>query len=202
MEHNFVIAGVGGQGVILAANTIGEAATAAGYETRVGEIHGMSQRGGSVLAHVRYGDRVYGPMVPEGKADVLLALEPMEALRHAHYLREGGSVLVSFDTKDPFPVSTGAAEYPDQSALQAALEDRGQVLRVEAVDLAREAGHPMTANVVMVGALSALVDLDLDPATLVDAIESQVPADALDANVTAFELGRSAVDSRSRPLAP
>lgn len=200
MEHNYVIAGVGGQGVILAANTIGEAATAAGYETRVGEIHGMSQRGGSVLAHVRYGDEIYGPMVPEGKADVLLALEPMEALRNANYLAEDGTILVSFETKDPFPVRTGAAEYPEESILQAALEERGRVVRVDAVDLAREAGHPMTANVVMVGALSALVDLDLDLDSLRTAIESQVPDDALDANLQAFELGRSALDSRSRPV--
>lgn len=200
MEHNIVITGVGGQGVILAANAIGEAATAADYETRVGEIHGMSQRGGSVVAHVRYGNRVYGPMVPEGKAEAILALEPMEALRYAHYLADDGVLLVSFDTKDPFPVQHGAVEYPDAAELEAALRERGELLRVEAVDLAREAGHPMTANVVLVGALSKAIDLDLEISALKTAIESQVPDDAREANIKAFELGRSAVDAPETAL--
>lgn len=200
MEHNVIVTGVGGQGVILAANTIGEAATAAGYGTRVGELHGMAQRGGSVIAHVRYGDRVYGPMVPEGKAEVVLALEPMEALRHANYLARDGTFLVSFDTKDPFPVKAGNTTYPDESALQAALEERGEVVRIEAEDLARKAGHPMTANVVLVGALSGLRDLDLAPETLRTAIESQVPDDARDANLAAFDLGRAAVDAPAHSL--
>lgn len=202
MEHNIVITGVGGQGVILAANIVGEAATAAGYETRVGEIHGMSQRGGSVLAHVRYGDRVYGPMVPEGKADVIVSLEPMEALRYAQYLAEDGTFLVSFDTKDPFPVKYGAAEYPAIDELEGALRHRGRLVRVEAVDLAREAGHPMAANVVLVGALSEVTDLDLDPTSLKAAIEKQVPADAIEANFDAFDLGRSAVNSTEEPPTP
>lgn len=195
MEHNIVFTGVGGQGIILAANTIGEAATAAGYETRVGEIHGMSQRGGSVIAHVRYGDRVYGPMVPEGKAEVIVALEPMEALRYANYLAEDGTFLISLDPKDPFPVKSGSAEYPDEAELRAALEARGSLIQIDAVDLAREAGHPKAANVVLVGALSPLIDLELEPGSLEAAIETQVPDDALDANLKAFELGRSAVDS-------
>ena len=195
MEHNIIVTGVGGQGVILAANAIGEAAMAAGYETRVGEIHGMSQRGGSVIAHVRYGDTVYGPMVPEGKAEVVLALEPMEALRYANYLAEDGTFLTSFDTKDPFPVTHGNLEYPDTAELEAELRRRGELVRVNAVDLAREAGHPMTANVVMVGALSKVLDLDLSADALRDAIATQVPDDALEANMTAFDLGRSAVNS-------
>lgn len=195
MEHNIIVTGVGGQGVILAANAIGEAAMAAGYETRVGEIHGMSQRGGSVIAHVRYGDTVYGPMVPEGKAEVVLALEPMEALRYANYIAEDGTFLTSFDTKDPFPVTHGNAEYPDTAELAAELRRRGELVGVDAVDLAREAGHPMTANVVMVGALSKVIDLDLSTDALRDAIATQVPDDALEANMTAFDLGRSAVNS-------
>lgn len=195
MEHNIIITGVGGQGVMLAANVLGEAATAAGYETRIGEIHGMSQRGGSVIAHVRYGDSVYGPMVPEGKAEVVLALEPMEALRYANYIAEDGTFLVSFDTKDPFPVTHGDATYPEEETLDAELRRRGNLTRVDAVDLAREAGHPMTANVVMVGALSNLVDLDLDEDQLRDAIATQVPDDALEANQMAFDLGRSATNS-------
>jgi indolepyruvate ferredoxin oxidoreductase beta subunit len=200
MEHNYVITGVGGQGVILAANVLGEAATAAGYETRVGELHGMSQRGGSVIAHVRYGDRIYGPMVPQGKAEALLVLEPMEALRHGHYLAPDGTILTSFEQKDPFPVKTGDATYPEEVDLEDALQARGHLERVDAVDLARKAGHPMTANVVLVGALSRLVDLDLSPAALRSAVESQVPADAVDANLAAFDLGREAVEAPSRSV--
>lgn len=195
MEHNIIITGVGGQGVMLVAKALGEAATAADYETRVGEIHGMSQRGGSVIAHVRYGDTVYGPMVPEGKAEVVLALEPMEALRYANYIAEDGTFLVSFDAKDPFPVTHGEATYPDEAALETELRRRGDLVRIEAVDLAREAGHPMAANVVLVGALTKVLDLDLDATALRDAIAAQVPDDAIDANLEAFELGRSAVNS-------
>ena len=195
MEHNVVFTGVGGQGVLLAANALGEAAMAAGYETRVGEIHGMSQRGGSVLAHVRYGDGVYGPMVPTGKADVLVALEPMEALRYAHYLAPEGTILVNFETKDPFPVRYGDVTYPDEDELEAELAERGNLVRIEAVEVAREAGHAMAANVVLLGALSALYDMGFEPEELIEAVEALVPEKAREPNRKAFKLGREAVEA-------
>ena len=200
MERNIVVTGVGGQGVLLAANAIGEAATATSYETRVGEIHGMSQRGGSVIAHVRYGDTVNGPMVPIGKADVIVALEPMEALRYAQYLREDGTFLVDFETKDPFPVRYGNERYPDEERLAAELRDRGELVRIEAVDLAREAGHPMTANVVLLGAISTLLDLGIETPSLFEAIEELVPENAVEKNRRAFELGQKALGTRLESL--
>lgn len=193
MNRNLVFTGVGGQGVLLAANVVGEAATAAGYETRVGEIHGMSQRGGSVVAHVRYGEGIHGPTVPEGTADAMVALEPMEALRYAHYLGPGGVTFMNFEPENPLPVEHGDEEYPDEGRLRSELERRGDVLEIDATDLAREAGTPKAANVVLVGALSAGLDLGLDRSRLVDAIRSLVPEDTIEANVDAFDLGREAV---------
>lgn len=191
MNRNLVFTGVGGQGVLLAANVIGRAAMNAGYETRVGEIHGMSQRGGSVIAHVRYGEDVYGPTVPEGTADALVALEPMEALRYANYLGPSGPMIVAFDPETPFPVERGDAEYPDLSMLRVELTRRGEVVEVDASALAKEAGHPKTANVVLLGALTEHVDLGIEPEHLHEAIRTEVPEDASEANLEAFELGRT-----------
>lgn len=192
MARNLVFAGVGGQGVLLAANVVGEAATAAGYETRVGEIHGMSQRGGSVLAHVRYGDGVYGPTVPEGTADALVGLEPMEALRYSNYLEPDAPIVLNFEPEMPFPVEEGDAEYPDHERLREQLGDRGTVHEIEATEIARNAGNPKAANAALLGALSAVVDLGLDRSRLVDAIGYLVPDDTVEANVDAFDRGREA----------
>lgn len=191
MNRNLVFTGVGGQGVLLAANVVGRAAMYAGHDTRVGEVHGMSQRGGSVVAHVRYGDDVYGPMVPEGTADALVALEPMEALRYASYLGPSGPMIVSFDPEDPFSVAKGDDEYPDLAMLRAELARRGDVVEVDAAELAREAGHPKTSNVVLLGVLSECVDLGIDLDHLYDAIRTEVPDDAREVNLEAFELGRT-----------
>ena len=191
MNRNLVFTGVGGQGVLLAANVVGRAAMNAGYETRVGEIHGMSQRGGSVIAHVRYGEGVYGPTVPEGTADALVALEPMEALRYANHLGPSGPMIVSFDPELPFSVEKGDAEYPDLSTLRVELACRGELVEVDAVALAREAGNLKTSNVVLLGALSEHVDLEIDPEYLHEAIRTEVPEDASKANLEAFELGRT-----------
>ncbi|MFB6153973.1 MAG: indolepyruvate oxidoreductase subunit beta [Halodesulfurarchaeum sp.] len=196
MEQNLLFTGVGGQGVILAAKVVGEAATAAGHETRVGEIHGMSQRGGSVVAHVRYGNRVYGPMVPEGKANVVVALEPMEALRYANYLKPGGLFLVNFEPEMPFPVEQGEAEYPDEAEIREALEARGRLVEVPALELATEAGIPKGANAVLLGALSTEYDLGLDVEQIREALLELVPDDARESNRDAFELGREGQDPR------
>ena len=195
MEYNIVFTGVGGQGVLLASQVIGNAAFEAGENVRLGEVHGMSQRGGSVIAHVRFGDDVYGPMVPVGKADVIVALEPMEALRHAEYLKEDGTMVVNFNTEDPLPVQEGQAEYPDEEILEEHLESFGNLVRVDADALAEEAGHRIVSNTVMIGVLQAVEGFPLDESAVTDALEAQVPADALEANLNAFELGRQQIDS-------
>ncbi|MFB6114607.1 MAG: indolepyruvate oxidoreductase subunit beta [Halodesulfurarchaeum sp.] len=194
MGHNVVVTGVGGQGVLLAARVLGEAALAAGHDPIVGEQHGMSQRGGSVIAHVRYGSDVYAPMVPKGHADVVIGLEPMEALRYSSYLGEAGTVISETEAEPPLSVTEGRESYPEESTLEAALGRRGALLRVEANELAREAGNRRAANVVLLGAASRVCDLDIDVEHIRDAIASAVPDSAREANRTAFDRGREAVD--------
>lgn len=197
MDRNLVFAGVGGQGVLLAANVVGEAATAAGYETRVGEIHGMSQRGGSVVAHVRYGDGIHGPKVPEGRADAMVALEPMEALRYAQYLQSDAPIILDFQLELPLPVEQGTQEYPGEERLERVLDRRGELIMVDASELARSIGNRKAANVVLVGALSATLELELTRAELTDAVSSLVPDETVEANLEAFDLGRDAVGAKA-----
>lgn len=122
-EYNIVITGVGGQGILTAANILGWAALRAGYKVRVGEIHGMSQRFGSVIAYVRFGEEVYGAMVPEGKADVILSFEPVEALRYINYLKKGGLVFTNARPIPPVQVSMGIARYPSLEEIKRIVEE-------------------------------------------------------------------------------
>jgi len=194
MEYNIVFTGVGGQGVLLASQVIGNAAFEADENVRIGEVHGMSQRGGSVIAHVRFGEDVYGPMVPVGKADLLVALEPMEALRYAEYLKEDGTMVVNFNPEDPLPVQEGQAEYPDEATLETHLEGFGELVKVDADALAKEAGNRIVSNSVMIGVLQAVAGFPLDEAAVLDALKAQVPDDALEPNLKAFELGQAEID--------
>ncbi|MEF8773231.1 MAG: indolepyruvate ferredoxin oxidoreductase subunit beta [Halobacteriales archaeon] len=199
MSNDLVVTGVGGQGALLAANAVGEAGTAAGMETRVGEIHGMSQRGGSVIAHVRVGEDVHGPMVPTGRGDAMIALEPMEALRYAEYLGPDAVVLVNETTEMPLPVQQGAAEYPDGDAIMDELHSLGEVVPVDAEGIAREAGDKIAANAVLLGAFSARVAFPLSAEQLLGGVETMVPDDAVEVNRRAFEAGREVID-RERPV--
>lgn len=202
MSHDFVFTGVGGQGILVAANAVGEAATAAGLETRVGEIHGMSQRGGSVIAHVRIGDDVHGPMVPKGQGDAVFALEPMEALRYADYLGPDPVVVVNENPVMPFTVERGDAEYPDADGVLDALRSLGDYVGLDADAIAREAGNEVAANVVLLGAFSARVDLPLSPADLLAGVERMVPDHARDLNRRAFEAGREQMNAEPSVTAP
>lgn len=190
MEYNIVFTGVGGQGVLFASQILGDAAFETDENVRIGEIHGMSQRGGSVLAHVRFGEDVHGAMVPVGKADVLVALEPMEALRYAEYLKEDGTLLVNFNPEEPLPVRDGQAEYPDEDVLAENLVSFGELVTVDADSLAREVGDRIVGNVVMLGVLQAVEGFPLAESAVLDALEAQTPDDAHDKNLEAFELGK------------
>jgi len=176
---NILIVGVGGQGTLLAAKVLGEYATLKGDEVKLSEVHGMSQRGGSVVTHVRYGRNIFTPVIWEGGADVVLAFEPLEALRYAHFLAEGGKILTNATPLPPMSVATGLAEYPDvDKALDA--------VKVPATDLALRAGSIKCVNMVMLGALTKL--LGLDYATMQEAIRNTVKK-ALDINLEAVRLG-------------
>lgn len=193
MEYNIVISGVGGQGILLTSKVIGQAALKAGYKVRVGEIHGMSQREGSVIAYVRFGDEVHGSMVPHGKGDLLLSLEPLEALRYANYMKEESTILMNSKKNTPTPVELGEFEYPEDETLEDRIKEFGNLIKFNAEDIASEAGNKIATNTVMVGALKAMKDFPLDEEMLKEAIKDQVPEKALDINMKAFDLGKEEI---------
>lgn len=189
---DIVIVGVGGQGVILISDVLGRAAVKAGLPVRGAETHGMAQRGGSVINYTRLGSR-FSPMVASGRADVLLALEPAEALRHAHYLSKDGVAIVNTDPVMPVTVTTGKFEYPALDSLLAPIREICKDVKImDATALARGAGTAQAMNVVMLGALSRFIPIE--EGMLVDALCQVVPAKYLDINKRCFEIGKAEVE--------
>lgn len=184
-----IIVGVGGQGTLLASRLLGAAMVSEGFDVKVSEVHGMSQRGGSVITYVRYGGKVYSPVINEGEADVVLAFEQLEAARFLPFLKEGGSLVTSTQQIDPMPVITGGAKYP-QGILEDISGRNVHVLAVDALALAKEAGSQKAVNVVLIGAMAK--KLQIDKGVWMKAIEETVPARFLEMNKKAFELGYSA----------
>lgn len=186
---NLLLSGVGGQGVILASKILSKAALLQGLDIKQSEVHGMSQRGGSVVSHVRIGEVVHSPLVPHGECDVLLGFEPLEGLRYAHWVRSDGTLIYNTDRVNPSTVSSGLAEYP------ADLERRFEAypcrkMAIDAGALAERAGTRRAANVVLVGALSSRLDFPVD--VWAKALEESVPPKVLEVNREAFRLGREA----------
>jgi indolepyruvate ferredoxin oxidoreductase beta subunit len=191
-ECDIVVVGVGGQGVILISNVIGKAALKAGLPVRGAETHGMAQRGGSVLNHIRLGCE-FGPLVPAGGADILLALEPAEALRYGHYLSRDGVALVNTHQVLPTTVTTGLSTYPPLAEILAPLRKIcKEVKTFDATELAASLGNIQTMNVVMLGALSNYVPLQ--EKTLIEALRESIKAKYIEVNRRAFELGKKEVD--------
>ncbi len=182
---NIMITGVGGQGTLLAVRILAHIVQEMGYDVKVSEVHGMSQRGGSVVTYLKYGDKVYSPIIGLGEADTILSFEKLEALRCLPYLREGGEIIVNDQEIDPMPVITGAMEYP--SDIENTLRAHAKVRLVKALELANEAGNSRTANVVLLGAMAAAGNIPKE--NWIDALKSTVPAKFLDVNLKAFELG-------------
>ncbi|MBE6839220.1 MAG: indolepyruvate oxidoreductase subunit beta [Ruminococcus sp.] len=182
-----MIVGVGGQGSLLASRLLGHVLLAKGYDVKVSEVHGMSQRGGSVVTYVKYGDEVYSPVVEKGEADFIISFEQLEAARWTGYLKKGGTIITSTQKLDPMPVITGAATYPDDIFNK--FRDMGvDVIPVNALQLAEEAGSPKASNVVLMGVLST--KLGIEDEVWQTAIEECVPAKFLELNKKAFELGK------------
>ena len=188
---NVMIVGVGGQGTLLASRVLGHALVAQGYDVKVSEVHGMSQRGGSVVTYVKYGDRLDSPVVELGEADVILAFERLEAARVLPYLRQNGTLLVNDREIDPMPVITGAAQYPE-GILEKIRAAGANVLAIDAMALAVEAGSPKAVNVVLLGLLSK--HLPFDEAVWQQAMNEVVPPKFLELNRRAFALGRAAAE--------
>ncbi len=181
-----MIVGVGGQGTLLASRILGSAMLQKGHDVKVGEVHGMSQRGGSVVTYVRFGEKVFSPVIDQGEADVLLAFEQLEAARALPYLKSGGTAVVNTQKIDPMPVVTGQAAYPQ--GLLAAMEEKGaKVLAVDALKLSEEAGSQKAVNVVLIGAMARHLDPDED--LWLEAVRACVPEKFYALNEKAFRLG-------------
>jgi indolepyruvate ferredoxin oxidoreductase beta subunit len=186
---NVLLAGVGGQGTVLAGELLSRAALADGLDVKKSEIHGMSQRGGSVVSHVRFGREVFSPVIAVGEADLLLSFERLEALRYAPLLRPAGMVVLNRQSILPAPVLAGVATYPEE--VEEPLRGRGlKVIAVDALELARVAGHPLTANVALLGVVSRY--LSLTESAWSEALEAQIKPALLEVNRRAFQLGREA----------
>ena len=184
---NVVLVGVGGQGILLASEIIAEAALLAGFEVKTNEVHGMAQRGGSVIAQIRYGKEVFGPLVPERSAQILASLEKIEALRFHHFLAPDGVAVVSSQEIVPVTVSAGKASYPPD-ADQRLKRLFPQLLCVEALEIANRLGSPRSANVVVLGALSGW--LNLENSIWDEALRLRVKPQFLEVNLRAFAAGR------------
>jgi len=185
-----VLVGVGGQGILLASEIVARTAIHAGYDVKTNEVHGMAQRGGSVIAQIRYGERVNSPLVLEGTARVLGCLERIEALRHAHYLAPGGLAVVSDQMVVPVTVSMGSADYPEdaEQRLRAAFDN---LVYLDAAARAERLGNVRVANLVLLGALSTGLDLSLEAWR--EAVASCVPEKHRDVNLIAFDQGHDTI---------
>lgn len=184
-----LIVGVGGQGTLLASRLLGSAMMDLGYDVKVSEVHGMSQRGGSVETYVRYGEKVYSPVIDPGEADIVLAFEQLEAARFLPFLKKGGVVVTNTQKIDPMPVVTGAAQYPQ--GLLEAIEDQGaRLLALDALSLAEQAGSVKAVNVVLIGAMAK--SLGTEKEIWLKTIEKTVPPKFVEMNKKAFTLGYEA----------
>ena len=188
MVRNIMIVGVGGQGTLLASRILGNVLLGEGYDVKVSEVHGMSQRGGSVTTYVRYGEKVYSPIIGEGESDIILAFELLEAYRALPYLKKGGRMIVNAQQIDPMPVITGAASYPADIA--AKLSEKAGAVCIDALAAAKEAGNMKAVNVVLIGVLAKSTDIPHDK--WIEALRQTVPAKFLDVNLKAFEAGYNA----------
>jgi len=186
---NILMAGVGGQGTLLASEILSEGLMLAGFDVKKAEVHGMAQRGGSVVSHVRYGEKVYSAIIPEGEADVLFGFELLETYRYLPLVKKGGRIVVSDLKIIPPPVALGQEEYPADipAKISAAFPE---TTLVNGMELAIEAGNPRTVNIVLLGALSK--SLDVEESIWVETIRKMVPERFVEANLKAYELGRKA----------
>ena len=184
-----MIVGVGGQGSLLASKLLGRLLVDEGYDVKVSEVHGMSQRGGSVVTYVRYGERVYSPIITEGEADIIISFEKLEAARYARYLKADGTIVVNTQEIDPMPVIIGAAQYPTD-VLDELTAKGVKVEALDALSLAVKAGSPKAVNIVLMG--KAAEKFGIPKEKWITAIENTVAPKFVEMNKIAFELGYNA----------
>jgi indolepyruvate ferredoxin oxidoreductase beta subunit len=191
---NILIVGVGGQGTLLASRVLAQAAVDLGHDVKVSEIHGMAQRGGSVVSQVRYGAKVFSPIIKKGEADVIMAFEKLEAARYLPFLRKDGLIIINTDKIDPLPVMSGEVRYPER------LEEKiaavvPKTVALDATGMAEKCGTSKAANIVMVGLVGRTLGMPLD--SLTEAIKGLVPQKAIDINVQALNEGWNYMDKVS-----
>jgi len=197
MMKNIMIVGVGGQGSLLATRIVGHAALNLGYDVKVSEVHGMSQRGGAVVTYARYGDKVYSPVICRGEADIIISFEQLEALRWISYLKKGGTLLTSTQKINPLPVIIGSVGYPENIVDK--IKNNGiEVIAVDAFECAVRAGNEKTANVVMMGAFAKFIkgEYGMTKEVYIEALResiSEINEKLIDVNLRAFELGYESV---------
>ena len=201
---NVMIVGVGGQGSLLASKLLGALLVAEGYDVKVSEVHGMSQRGGSVVTYVRFGDNVYSPVIAQGEADFIVSFEKIEAARYAANLRKDGKIIVNSQMIDPMPVITGAAQYPENVLDE--LRDKGVFVdEIDALSLAQQAGNAKSVNIVLMGRLAQQAGnaksvnivlmgrlakyFHIEEEKWIEAIKNTVKPQFVEVNLKAFELG-------------
>lgn len=186
---NILIVGVGGQGTLLASKLMGKYFTEEDYDVKVSEVHGMSQRGGSVVTYVRFGSRVFSSVIEKGEADIILSFEQLESARWLPYLKKGGVLITGTQRIDPMPVIMGKAEYPE-NIIEKLCRNDIKVIPVDALDLALKAGSAKCANVVLLGAAVRFLGIDRESFSKI--IETSVPPKTVEMNLRAFDYGYSA----------
>ncbi len=188
MTRNILIAGVGGQGTLLASKIMGKVFLEQGYDIKVSEVHGMSQRGGSVITYVRYGEKVDSPLIDKGEADMLVSFELLETARWMPFLKPDGIIVTNTQQINPMPVISGQAVYPENIAKK--IQNAGiRVITLDALKLAEEAGSARSVNMVLIGAVAQV--LGFEKAVWEEAVKATVPAKTVDINLKAFDLGYS-----------
>lgn len=184
---SILVVGVGGQGTLLTARVLGKLLTNRGHDVKISEIHGMAQRGGSVVTHIRYGTQVFSPIIEPAGADIIIAFEKMEALRWVHFLKPGGTMIINDQEILPMPVISGVETYP-RDIIPRLKESCGDLYLLDAVSVAEKLGSTKVFNIVILGVLSRFTGIDIE--AWAEAIGSTVPPKFLDMNIKAFELGR------------
>lgn len=192
-KMDLLVTGVGGQGVVLAGDIIGEAAIAAGFDVKKTDTLGMAQRGGSVISHLRLAPKVWSPIIKEGEVDLILAFEKLEAARWSHYLSPGGIAIINNYEQPPLSVSLGQEQYPDHETITNALKRQtDNIYFIDATELAKELGNVRTFNILMLGCLSVFAPLDIN--TWTECISRRMPENIREINLAAFEKGRKEIE--------
>lgn len=183
---NIMIVGVGGQGTLLASRVLGNVALKESYDVKVSEVHGMSQRGGSVVTYVKLGDKVHSSLIEKGEADFILAFEQLEALRWLEYLKDGGRLIINEQKIDPMPVIMGKAKYPE-NIIEKIKGNYNNTVSIDALEIAKQCGNIKTVNVILLGLMARWTEIGKDVWT--EALKEVVPQKVLDVNLKAFEAG-------------